>query len=76
MGSVADPFVTYIQLVTKTPDGQIYCILGWSNKIWCPYVDDTAILETFVNEQIERIQVTWQRGNEAIFLHIPHSPFH
>ena len=29
----------------KTPGSQIHCVLGWSNKIWCPYADDKLILE-------------------------------
>ena len=49
----------------KTPDGQIHRVLGCSNKIWCPYVDDKAILETFEKEQKEQTQAAWQRANEA-----------
>ena len=43
----------------RTPDGQIHHVLGRSNKIWCPYADDKAILEALEKEQKERMQVAW-----------------
>lgn len=49
----------------KTPDGQIHRVLGRSNKVWCPYADDPAILEAFEKEQKERIQAAWRRANQA-----------
>ena len=42
------------QLLTasdKTPDGQIHRVMGRSNRIWCPYADNPAILESFEREQ-------------------------
>ena len=48
-----------------TPDGLIHRVLGRSNKIWCPYADDKAILEAFEKDQKERQQASWRRANEA-----------
>ena len=49
--------------------------LGRSNKIWCPYADEKAILETFGKEQKERTRAAWRRANEAkiIFLGFAHA---
>ena len=49
----------------KSPDGLIHRVLGRSNKIWCPYADDKAILEAFEKEQKERTQAAWRRANQA-----------
>ena len=51
-----------------TPDGQIHCVLGRLNKIWCTYTKDKIILETFETEQKELMQVAWLRVNEAKWL--------
>ena len=56
-----------IQLRTasdKTPDGLVHCILGRSNKLWCPYADLKSELEEFKKEQKERTQASWRRANE------------
>ena len=34
----------------KTPNGEIHRVLGRSNKMWCPYADDKAILEEYEKE--------------------------
>ena len=49
----------------KTPDGQIHRTLGRSNKIWCPYSDDSSVLEAFEKDQKERTRAAWRRANEA-----------
>ena len=49
----------------RTPDGEIHRVLGRSNKTWCLYADDKAILEDFEKEQKERTQAAWRRANET-----------
>ena len=48
----------------KTPDGQVHCVLGRSNKIWCPYADPCSILDAFEEETKEKTREAWRRANE------------
>ena len=49
----------------KTPDGHIHWVMGHSNKVWCPYVDEKSILDAFEKEHKEKTQVAWRRTNES-----------
>ena len=66
MASIAALCVCKLQTASdQTPDGQIHHVLGHSNKIWCPYIDDKSFLEAFEKEQKERTQAAWCGSNEA-----------
>jgi len=51
------PYTVCGQLRTandKTPNGQVHRVLGWSNRIWCPYADDMELLRQFESDKKER----------------------
>ena len=49
----------------KTPNGETHRVFDHSNKMWCPYADDKAILEEYEKEQKEKTQVSWRRASEV-----------